>query len=251
MPPYNPNPAIIEASLRELRKIVEWTTTRAQAPEGALLVLIGGWAVDAYNPYLGSIDIDLVTNSRTKRSLMHHLNNHEGYRYNNQFPLGKTVLKETEHGPIILDFSSFGTENSFEGHRGIPFTLDILRGNTVTKRIRNGPEIAVPNRAVLVLLKLKAAWDRTYRIEHGIPLFDEQWERSKMVKDCADVLALIDPDCGGYEIDLEILGREIERFDFLREQLRRIPTIDAARERYERMTEKTILTVCDNLLSIL
>ncbi|MDD5419025.1 MAG: hypothetical protein PHV57_04170 [Methanomicrobiaceae archaeon] len=26
--------------------------------------LIGGWAVDAYNPYVGSVDIDLVTTAR-------------------------------------------------------------------------------------------------------------------------------------------------------------------------------------------
>ncbi|MEN6517969.1 MAG: hypothetical protein ABFC38_07215 [Methanospirillum sp.] len=207
--------------------------------------------MDAYNPSPGSIDIDLVTNSRTKQSLMDHLYRTEGYRYDNRFPFGKTVLKETDHGPIIIDFISFDRRDSFEGHRDIPFTLDLLRGNVITKQIREGPLIAVPNRAVLVLLKLKAAWDRTHRLEHGTSYIDEQWERSKMVKDCADILALIDPDCGGHEIDIEILGREIERFRFLKGQIRRIPAIDTARERYDRMTAEAIRTVCDDLISIL
>ena len=39
----------------------------------------------------------------------------------------------------------------------------------------------------------------------------------KKIKDCADILALIDPNRGGREIDLEILGREISRAGFLRE----------------------------------
>jgi len=38
--------------------------------DNPVTVLVGGWAVDAYNPWYGSIDIDLVTNNRTKHSLM-------------------------------------------------------------------------------------------------------------------------------------------------------------------------------------
>jgi len=251
MPFYNPSQAIIETSKNELLKIVLWSAERTGVAEEPRLVLIGGWAVDAYNPYIGSIDIDLVTNNRTKGSLRHYLHNHEGYRYDDIFPFGKTVVKDTPHGPIILDFISFGSANPFEGHRNLSITLDILKENTETRQIRGGPSIAVPNRAVLVLLKLKAAWDRTYRLEHGIPYIDEQWELSKMVKDCADVLALIDPNYGGYEIDIEVLGREIERFWFLKDQIRRIPTLDAARERYGRMTAEDIRSTCDNLISIL
>jgi len=36
-------------------------------------VLIGGWAVYSYNPWYGSIDIDLVTNSSIKNDLMCYL----------------------------------------------------------------------------------------------------------------------------------------------------------------------------------
>lgn len=114
-----------------------------------------------------------------------------------------------------------------------------------------GAEIAVPNRSILILLKLKAAWDRSYRIEHGNPFINEEHERSKWIKDCADLLALIDPNSGGREIDLEILGREVSRFKFLKDVITQIPAIDPARKRYGRMELQAIQTVCDNLISII
>jgi len=251
MPVYNPGPAIIEASFAELGKIVSWIHDRNEDPAILKTVLIGGWAVDAYNPYLGSVDIDLVTNSRTKKSLMHHLQTHEGYTYNNQFPFGKTVYRDfPPHGSIILDFVTRESSYPFEGYPDRAFTLNILNGNTITKHVRGRAEMVVPNRATLLFLKLKAAWDREYRIDH-ITSFDEQWEQGKMVKDCADILALIDPESGGNEVDLEIIGTQVSQFPFLKDLILRIHEIDAVRDRYGRMNARTIETVCQNLESVL
>jgi hypothetical protein len=197
MPVYDISPEIVELSGRELNKIGTWAGTRNDSPLLPAIVLIGGWAVDAYNPYLGSVDIDLVTNSRTSHSLMYHLQRYEGYTYDVLYPFGKTVLKTTPHGQIILDFISRESPYLFEGHRDIPFSFRILEGNTVTMRVRGGAEISVPNRSVLVLLKLKAAWDRRYRLDHGQPFISDDHEEMKWIKDCADLLALIDPKYGG------------------------------------------------------
>jgi len=252
MPIYNPGPAIIEVSFGELQKIVSWVHDRNDNPITPKTVLIGGWAVDAYNPYLGSVDIDLVTNSKTKNSLMYHLQTHEGYKYGKLFPFGKTVYRESPpHGHIILDFATQESTYPFEGYPDRPFTLDILTGNTIMKPVRGSIAMTVPNRATLLFLKLKAAWDRKYRIDHANS-FDEQWETGKMVKDCADILALIDLKAGGQEIDLEILGTRISQFSFLKELIHQIPEIDPARKRYdERMSMQTIRTMCRNLESVL
>jgi hypothetical protein len=251
MPNYEINQEIIEISGQELKKIGEWNARHDDASTVPSIVLIGDWAVDAYNPYLGSVDIDLVTNSHTRHSLMHYLQQIEGYEYDDLYPFGKTVLKTTPHGIIVLDFISKNKSYPFEGHPKIPFSFEILSGNTELMRVRGGAEIAVPNRSILILLKLKAAWDRSYRIEHGNPFINEEHERSKWIKDCADLLALIDPDSGGREIDLEILGREVSRFKFLKDVITRIPAIDPARKRYGRMDLQAIQTVCDNLISII
>ena len=73
----------------------------------------------------------------------------------------------------------------------------------------------------------------------------------KKIKDCADILALIDPNRGGREIDLEILGREISRAGFLREVIVQIPGLDAVRDRYRRMDRQEIRRVCDDFISLL
>jgi hypothetical protein len=252
MPIYNPGPVIIEASIAELQNIGIWLQDRDDDPALPKTVLIGGWAVDAYNPYLGSVDIDIVTNSKTKNGLMYYLQTHKGYKYHNQFPFGKTVYREfSPHGSIILDFETWDSPYPFEGYPDRPFTLDILKGNTIMKPIRGSVVMTVPNRATLLFLKLKAAWDRKYRIDHRTS-FDEQWEMGKMVKDCADILALIDPEAGGQEINLQILGNLVSQFSFLKELILRIPEIDPARIRYdERMSVHTIRTVCLNLESVL
>lgn len=43
-------------SLSELRKLEAWF----HAKHGTTIVLLGGWAVYSYNPYLGSFDIDCL-----------------------------------------------------------------------------------------------------------------------------------------------------------------------------------------------
>jgi hypothetical protein len=73
MPVYEPGPAIIEISFAELEKIVSWIDDRNENPAMPKTVLIGGWAVDAYNPYFGSVDIDLVADRNTQQWLIDRL----------------------------------------------------------------------------------------------------------------------------------------------------------------------------------
>jgi hypothetical protein len=246
---YNPSPGIVEISRKELQKISSLIAGRENDRERSITVLIGGWAVDAYNSYYGSQDIDLVTDDSTRLWLIDHLKTSEGYIDQFHYPFD-TVIKKTPHGDVILDLLSRETQDPFEGHPEIPFTLDILTGNTVIRKVGRGAEIPVPNRSILVFLKLKAAWDRRYRIFHqksGNP----DWESGKMIKDCADILALIDPNYGGREIDLEILGGQLSRVEFLKEIIVRIPDIDAVRSFYQGMSEPNIRRVCEDLISIL
>ena len=205
--------------------------------------------MDVYNPYFGSVDIDLVTDNTSQRLLIEHLTINEGYTPRINYP-SDTVEKMTSHGEIILDFIPRGISYKFEGHPEVPFSLDLLTGNTVFRNVRGGARIQVPNRSMLVLLKLKAAWDRSYRILHQTS-GNASWEGAKWIKDAADILALIDPDRGGREIDLEIIGSQISRAEFLKEKISEIPDLDAAGKRYDRMTPQEIRRVCEDFVSLL
>ena len=78
-----------------------------------------------------------------------------------------------------------------------------------------------------MIFKLKAAWDRSFRIRNG-SASNEEWEHSKLCKDRADILALLDPAAGGTEIDIQYLGERLHEYPFLVEMLRETPNdIDA------------------------
>src|SRR5665648_184507 len=157
MPPYNPNPQIFEKSLEELEFIFNWVQQRGEPADNPVTVLVGGWAVDAYNPWYGSIDIDIVTNNRTKHSLMHILAMEREYEHSRRG--AHTVYKQTDYGPIIIDFASREEKYKFEG-KDIELNFNNLNGQTVIKEIRNRIHAAVPTRSLLMLFKLKASWDR-------------------------------------------------------------------------------------------
>ncbi|MCK9308134.1 MAG: hypothetical protein M0P17_11485 [Methanoculleus sp.] len=245
---YNPGQEVIERSLAELREIVAWINEREGGSSTPTTILIGGWAVDAYNPYVGSVDIDLVTSSRTRRSLMHHLVHHRGFHYR-RYTHHTTVEKGSGAKTVTLDFYSRERPNPFEGGRG-EFAFDFLDNHTAVMPIRGNIRVAVPTRGALLIMKLKAVYDRSFRYELGRSP-DPEWEYSKLVKDNADVLALLDPEHGGHDLDLEFLGEMLNCHTFLRECIEKLPDSDDAREKYERMDEKTIRRVCEDLLSVL
>ncbi len=245
---YNPGQKVIELSLVELRNIVAWVAEHEGSLSTPTTILIGGWAVDAYNPYVGSVDIDLVTNSRTRGRLMNHLVHHEGFHYR-RYTHHKTVEKGSGSETITLDFYSRERPDPFEGGQG-ELALDFLDDHTVIMPIRGGIRMAVPTRGALLAMKLKAVWDRSFRYELGRSS-DPEWEYSKLVKDLADILALLDPEHGGHDLDVEFLGEMLTRYAFLKRCIEILPESGDARDKYERMGERTVRRVCEDLLSVL
>jgi len=249
MPAYEVTRSLIEASLVEISEIYRWINDR-ERPENPVTILIGGWAVYCYNPWYGSIDIDLVTNSRTRQHLMHHLlANREFIRRRNP-PFRNSIVKVTpQKGEIIIDFISRDERNCFEGRdESCPMTL--LNDRTIQQEISPGAPVTIPKRSLLLLLKVKAAWDRAYRIqEHTSD--NEDWEKGKLRKDRADILSLIDPDNGGKELDLMFLGEMMQTYPFLLEVLSIIPDDRDALQMYGHMDRDAAQNVIRDLLSLI
>jgi hypothetical protein len=80
---------------------------------------------------------------------------------------------------------------------------DLVSSTTVLRP--GGWWVPLPSRSALLLMKLKAAWDRQWRLDHGGSR-DPDWEREKVIKDMADILALVDVGEEDPPLDVEMMG---------------------------------------------
>jgi hypothetical protein len=251
MPDYNPARTIIDASREELAWIFRWVHDHGEDPESPVTVLIGGWAVYCYNPWYGSVDIDIITNNRTRQHLMKFLRDTRGFVPQRHPVIRNTVVKNSPEGAILIDFGSREDVCRFDGRSEIcPFSL--LDGQTTIMRIETGGSsvpVIVPTRALLLLYKLKAAWDRSHRLQTASSP-DAEWEQGKVRKDQADILALLDPAAGGSDIDVHYLGSRLSEFPFLMEVLREIPYNGEAVAMYRRLSPAQARDIVDRLIGL-
>lgn len=248
MTAYSAPRTIVEASLEELIDIFRWVHAREKDERNPVTVLIGGWAVYSYNKWYGSVDIDLVTNNKTKHQLMKRLRDERGFVHQRDPMVPTTVVKNVQEEKILLDFGSREDISRFEGRdEQLPFSL--LDGRTEAREISPSSSVSVivPERTLLMIFKLKAAWDRSFRIQNETAE-DEEWEKSKLCKDRADIIALIDPDAGGTEIDIQYLGERLRMNPFLVEVLWEIPSDIDAVDMYGRMEQKEVQDSIEKLL---
>ena len=164
MTSYEVSQTVKDASLVELIEIFRWLRCRGEDEKHPTTVLVGGWAVYTYNQWYGSVDIDLVTNSKTRQDLMWYLRDERGFTPQRDVMAPTTVTKNIPEGKILIDFGSREDICRFEGmDEQCPFSL--LDGRTEVREVRPGFSVIVPERTLLMTFKLKAAWDRSFRIK--------------------------------------------------------------------------------------
>lgn len=214
---------IANESMKELKKLFSWFHAREAHLESPISILVGGWAVYSYNRYWGSVDIDIITNSKTKRSLKYFLISREGYETD---PLtGNSVIKRTPNGEVVIDIANREGDR-FEGSPK-KFDLGIIDGNTETRTIED-QEVIVPSITILIMMKFKAAWDRRWRINNNKSQ-NPNHDRFKLIKDHSDIIALID---SGEEFDIRQLGRFFSKYPFVTRVFDDILSSDSASEKY-------------------
>jgi len=179
---------------------------------------VGGWAVYAYNPYQGSYDIDLITNSSTRGSLMHLLTSKRGFvKEPDPFSGRKGVVLETARGrPIRIDFAYRSKTDPFEG-TGDELSMSLVTDNSAVVDV-GGWRIPLPSRTILIVMKAKAAWDRRWRLDNGKSR-DPVLEEEKLAKDGADIMAIADSFEGAEVVGIGLLGKVLEKYPFLRDVL--------------------------------
>jgi len=247
---YNPTPTIISESLDILHFIWNYVNEHESLHSPNPMVVIGGWAVHAYNPWFGSLDIDLITSNNMRESLKHYLKKDMGFEtYRLPYTTASSVCKKSSEGQlIIIDFATYEKDQRFEGSEH-NFSFEILRHNTTIRAINNNISIRVPNRSVLLIFKLKAAWDRNFRIEKETS-HDTEWERGKLLKDYGDILALLDPSKGSREIMIEIVGEYLTQYWFLKECFSRLIQSDEPFEFYRGVSPDQGKRIISDLLEM-
>ncbi len=234
-------------SFNELRYIFDWSIANRNYRPGDI-ILIGGWAVHSFNPWKYSLDIDLIATGRFKDSLKRHLYSTRDYSRERDSAGNTLYLKRLDSGDIYLDF--LPKKDQFHGTGKLLNLMEIEYQN-VPKNISYSfePEfqVLVPEISMLLLLKLKAAWDRHYDLSlETTP--DKAHLSDKFTKDCGDIIALLQSDAFQFT-RFNWLSSIISRFDFLRGFLEQ--GIIADNSTFERISRNEGKALIKKLLSLI
>ncbi len=219
----------------ELNQILDYLSEKKDGDNPT--VLVGGWAVYAYNPYEKSTDIDLVLNSKRRGRLLAWLIRERSYHRIKRQRHGWQGAWRDFAGPpedprprrIYIDIAGYNEEHRFEG-RDERLDFDLVKDHHVEGEV-NGRRVKIPTRSLLLLFKAKACHDRTTRLEAGTSL-DTTYNEDKLVKDRSDILAILDSGPSGPDWEVGFLGEQVSKLPFLIDVLTAIPNDESALARY-------------------
>lgn len=197
-------PAPVRTSYRELVSFVRYFR-HFGAP-----VIVGGWAVYFYNPYYGSVDIDVVGSSHRDAfdEIIEGYEKSHGYEILQQDALGTEITASKpiyskggrKIGDMEIDACTYERSGASQFHEGgskaLPYSLCERDGCKREISIARDCACYVPSKALLALFKVKARRDRQYDIRtKGATMNAARlaWLRGKVAKDGSDIIALLDP----------------------------------------------------------
>jgi hypothetical protein len=176
-----------DLSFAELENFANWMNRII----GYNPLVIGGWAVYLYRPGLGSRDIDIVLPSWAQRDRV--INK---YLANNGYEIRKRTFGSEEwvkyllpgdiSSETFLDVCTVQDKNPVHGRDGeVPWKIASKWQRTV--KIGTA-EVFVPDPEPLLVLKAKAAWDRSYDLLSDVRT---DFLKDKVRKDRFDILSLL------------------------------------------------------------
>ena len=258
---------LAEESYKELLNLFEWFSHFSLVP-----TLIGGWAVFVYNSYFGSVDIDLVGPSVGGRfaEVVERYERAHGYEEVKSAGLGveaayrKPVSRQGRFfGYVEIDVCTFEADTgSFheDPNKKLPYALcgnpEFVKNVSFNEKLG----VYVPKKSLLFLYKLKAFRDRAFDLKtRGAIMGIErrEWMQTKLDKDGADLIALLNPKPERYVIRVELDPRllkqllEKQNIHFALESIKELPTMKKSVQRHvgieQRMIKKWVKTFFERL----
>ncbi len=238
--------SIQDVSQDELAAIAKYL---AGKHDGRPSILVGGWAVHAYNPYEKSRDVDLVLGSKRRGRLLQWLRDERHYEKMVEHVHGWSGANKnfTGIGAMIVDVAGYDEHFPFYGRKE-ELNFDLAGKHHVERDIAGNP-LLVPTRSLLMLYKAKAAWDRAGRLAANDSR-DPDWERGKLNKDRSDILAILDSNPTAPDWEIAFLGKELKRLPFLGDVLSAAAADPDAVQRYRKLSPKDAKARMDEFLSL-
>jgi len=258
---------LAEESHRELPSLLKWFSYFSLVP-----TLIGGWAVFVYNSYFGSVDIDLIGPSmggsfldvveRYERT--HDYEEVKSLGFGVETAYRKPITRQSKFfGYVEIDVCTFEADvGSFheDSEKKLPYALcgnsGLLNDVTFNEKL----VVHVPKKALLFLYKLKALRDRVFDLKtQGVVMSTErhEWMQSKVEKDGADLIALLNPEPEHYvvkeELDYKLLKDLIGRqnLQFALQSLNELPNMKRSLEIHgnigQKFVEQLVRVLFENL----
>jgi len=252
-------PASISASYQELITFVR------HFRHFGTPVIVGGWAVYFYNPYYGSVDIDVVGPSHRGAfdEIIEGYERSHGYEILQQDALGTEITASKpiyskggkRIGDMEIDACTYERTSASQFHedgsKSLPYSLCEREGCKKEVRIARDCVCYVPSKALLGLFKVKARRDRSYDIRTKGATMNEArlaWLRGKVAKDGSDIIALLDPkDRGAILKDvmdytqISALASEFDLTDLVTDTLQEVLKDGGALSLYGRSVETAVL----------
>jgi hypothetical protein len=158
--------------------------------------LIGGWAVDPYNPRFGSRDIDLMVNAKVVSELKKYI--YSERRYKKDKGLDGVMHYYKQVGKERIEIDIVKNNQNFQGTNDV-MGINISSENSIYLPMKNNATVIVPERSILLGMKIKAAWDRNYMLKEG-KYYSNSYLINKITKDYGDIIALLDDERVVYNI---------------------------------------------------
>ena len=217
---------------------------------GLETAIVGGWAVYAHNPYLESVDIDVVVKPNDLARITMLAQEYCGWISETELvdETFSRYSKSIDSERILLDIISTNFGNTFHEDRTkrLPFELCLQRGNFQRKFI-DVIYITVPIKELLLLYKFKAYKDRRYRLEKETDPKERMRLQTKITKDVSDIISLIDPKYGA--LDVSVIKRIIVGYSlqFLGDVLENLPYQTEAIYQYRNVSSKDVIEWTEKL----
>lgn len=239
---------IIKVSLEEVTNIFQWAKERETIDHRSNVVLVGGWAVDVYNSWYGSRDIDLMMTAKEKKELLNYLYIERKFERQRDEAGNVRYYRKVEDEEIVIDFVP---KRQVYWKTQDVVKYEFRKPDLLIAKLRNQREVVVPSKSNLLLMKIKAAWDRSNQLREGVR-YNSGYIESKFLKDCGDIIALLDRKYSqNHILDLKILAHELNKRPYLLQFLSEIEPEIYVKAGYRNLTGSDSSKMVSEFISLI